>query len=68
MKPDDYQAALDDYDNREAEIKRLLPHLEQRLPPSEYRRIEALYRRELTQMDDRRPILGALAEHERANR
>ena len=63
FKPDN-QATLAYFDEREAEIKRTLPHLKKTLPAREYRRSEAHYAREVKQMDERRKILQAVAREE----
>jgi len=62
-KPDN-QATLVYFDEREAEIKRTLPHLKKTLPAREYKRIEALYAREVKQMDERRVLLQKFIRQE----
>ena len=63
FKPDN-QATLASFDEREAEIKRTLPHLKKTLPAREYRRIEAHYAREVKQMDERRVLLQEFIRQE----
>ena len=60
----DHKATLTYFDEREAEIARSLPHLKKTLPSREYRRIEAMYTRELKQMEVRRQILQAIEREE----
>lgn len=61
--PENYKETLAHFDEREAEIARLLPRLKLQLSAREYARIEAQYARELRQMSARRKILQAV-EHE----
>lgn len=63
----DYQTTLADFDKREAEIARLLPHLKNTLPLREYKRIEARYAKELRQMDTRRHMLQVFERQEVVN-
>ena len=60
----DNKATLAHFNEREAEIKRSLPHMKKTLPSREYKRIEAIYARELKQMDERRRILQAIEREE----
>lgn len=63
----DYKATLADFDKREVEIVRTLSYLKNTLPSREYKRIEAKYVKELTQMNTRRPILQAFERRELVN-
>jgi len=60
----DNQDILAHFDEREAEIARTLLHMKKTLKSREYARVEAIYTRELKQMDERRRILQAVEREE----
>jgi len=62
-KPD-YEATFAHFDEREAKILCMLPHLKNTLNAIEYKLIEKKYAKELMRMDTRRRIIQAVERQE----